>query len=158
MTQNAELPDLAIPDYELLETKYKRLGHIDAGKVSDKLAIYCHDTILGDRLPKRWKYESSGKFVEQFGEGVKWAITASYHGLFLDGEYIFRIWTDTGKDRAIVDINSHLYPTLLLSYFSIDRIPLGSHRKSKPMVYRIEVKDTKDIDTLIESVHKLYKV
>lgn len=156
MTRHEEQQVSALPDDELLETKYKRLGHIDNGKMSDTLAIYCFDQLKGDVLGKRWKYKSSADFINAYGDKGVWSVTGSYHGFFYEGTHLFRIWTDAGKDSAHVDISSHLFP-ILLPVFTIDSIPFGSHTKCKPMVYRIEMNSTKDIDLLIQGVRTLYK-
>lgn len=158
MTQQEE-PKGSVPvdDNVIEHFKYRRFGHIDEGKVSDDLALYCFSLLAGGLLPPRWRYAGATKFVEKFGSGGQWSRTASYHGFFFDGDYIFRIWTDAGKDYAYIDISSHLFPLLLQGGYSIESIPPGSHKKCKPMVYRIKMKSRDDIDSLLVAVRTLYK-
>ena len=156
MIQHAEQKVSALPDDELIETRYKRLGHINEGKVSDKLSIYASSKLKGDVLPKRWAYINKDRFIKNFGAGGKWSKTASYHCFLYDGEYVFRIWTDSGKEEAQIDISPKLY-SVMLQIQSTRPIPPGSLRKCKPMTHRITIKSESDMDVLISSVKKLYK-
>jgi hypothetical protein len=156
MTQTEVQLGSALPDDELLETKYKRLGHIDYGKVSDTLAVYAAVALPGEKLPKRWMYGTKDQFIGKFNSGPKWAKTGSYHGFFCEGDYVFRIWTDSGKEVANVDISQDLVQLLSIG-LTIENIPNGSLTKCTPMTSRVKLTTTKEIDMIVAAVKALYE-
>lgn len=141
----------------LVETKYQRVGHVDYGRVCDHLVSHCTSLLQGGTLPKRWKYKDPATFLEQFGTGTHWAKTKSYHAYYIEGNCIFRIWTNSGQRYAWVDVLELLGIPLAVS-IDVENIPQGSMFKCKPMVYRFKATTVEEIDFLVSLVKEIYGV
>lgn len=135
--------------------KYMRIGHMDEDRLCDRLSRYCFDKLSGDILPPRWRYNGPEKFIERFGGGFKWSITKSYHGLFLNGQYVLRMWTNAYTPYVWVDIPGHFLHPLSLNMEVID-IPEGSLHKCRPMSLRAKVTEESQIDLLIVAIKSMY--
>lgn len=144
-------------DDNLIETKYQRVGHINEGRLCDTLASYCAAKLPGTVLPKRWKYDSSDKFVSTFGKEPHWAITRSYHCYLVEGHHVFRVWTDAGKKAACVDVPSHLAAAISLTH-DVVLIPPGSLFKCRPLTHRLKVKTVEDMQAVVSMVKSIYGV
>lgn len=135
--------------------KYGRFGHINQERWCDELATYARKEFPGDVLPKRWKYKGPEDFIEKFGSGAKWAVTGSYHCLFLNGQYIMRIWTNTNAKYAWIDVPTHIASAMQL-YGGMDGIPPGSQKKCRPMTIRTKATWFDRVDLILEIVREIY--
>ena len=133
--------------------RYDRLGHINEGRLCDELSMRAFDHFPGAILPKRWKWDSD--FVDTYGDGFFWAITKSYHALFINGNYVFRIWTNADTPYAWVDLVGPLVVPLDMCVDVFD-IPEGSRHKCRPMISRGKFIEKEQIDRLAQVVRSMY--
>lgn len=153
MKRQEEAKVSVLPDDNLIENKYQRVGHIDYGRLSDKITSDFRSTFPGTILPRRWAYKDPVKFVEQFGSGTKWAVTFNYHCLIHNGEYVLRIWTNAGKRLVSIDVAQSLVP--LLSSYNPIPIASGSLHKCRPMTHRIRIRSLDEVEGIVSAITKV---
>jgi hypothetical protein len=139
---------------ELFIPKYARLGWFDQDRPIDKICLKAVSILDGNTLPQRWRWKTPEEHTKQFGN-ITWAKTKSYHLLFINGNHVLRIWTDTPK-CAIVDLNVVAVHAAITCNFSVDDIPKSCTRKCKPLTKRVRLSTENEIVSLLNEVKKLY--
>jgi hypothetical protein len=135
---------------------YDRLGHINEGKLCDKIALQAFNALPGEVLPKRWKYSDSDTFLEKFGFEPMWSVTRSYHCYMVKGHHAFRIWTNTDAKHTWVDISMVYTTPLQNSGVDVYQIPEGSRKKCSPLICRARMTSIHDIDLVIAQTRAMY--
>ncbi len=141
-------------DIEDLHLKYTRFGYLKQERYCDTIIRLITKEIPGTGvLPDRWAYINLNHFTTSFQHlgTIIWAKPASYHLLFINGQYVCRIWTDTNTE-CLIDIVDHLDDgTALL-------IPKKNWRKCKPFTKRLDA-DTVNMGTeLAARIKRIYGI
>lgn len=142
-------------EIDLSEYKYQRFGHINQGRLCDRLVEAAAFLQKGDLMPPRWRMGPPAKVISEHGAGSKWSKTQSYHLFLHEGMPLFRIWTNTNADYAWVDVNDSIANRLSM-YVQIEDIPSGNLRKCKPHTKRFKATDTDAIILLITVARDIY--
>lgn len=143
-------------EVDLGELKYIRVGHIDQGRLCDRLAKLASRMLDGESMPSRWKMVSPEEFVEEFGPGSFWSKTQSYHLFIHDGVPVFRLWTNTKASFVWVDINDKVADTFVRMNMSVENISAGNLRKCRPLTKRFAATKDDHIAFLVGIVRYLY--
>jgi hypothetical protein len=142
-----------VKEFEDTFKPYARIGHVDEESWCDELSRYAFEELPGDVLPERWRWTTD--FVDNYGSGVRWAITKSYHALFVNGNYVLRIWHNADTKYAWVDIvGPFVVPADM--HMEVLPIPEGSRHKCRPMSARAKVNWFDSMDFLIEMTRSMY--
>lgn len=144
-------------DKEYAIPKYRRIGYVDQGRKSDKLAQYAFSLLPGADMPPRFNIRSREAFLAKFGDlgAVVWSRSASSHLLILKGYYVFRIWTATGN--PVTDIADPLIGPMRERFDVSDEVGPGIYRKITPMKRRITLSTEEDVDFLVLHAINTYR-
>lgn len=137
--------------------RYLRWGWLDEERPCDNIARIAFETLPGEVLPQRWQSSSQEDFIEQFGEGVRWSKTASYHMLWVSGKPLVRIWTNA-KTKTLVDVGQWLSLTLAQEGLAIVPVPQGTQKKRPELVGRTNITMPEEIVLVMEWVKRRYGV
>lgn len=136
--------------------RWLRIGWFDQERPCDNMVKFARAQIPGERMPSRWKHPGTPEqFVEQFGEGVRWADTASYHGLLINGYHVFRIWTNA-KTKTLVDVSDRLKKHLEAAGFELEAVPEGTKKKRAEYNWRFELKLAAELNYLVTIAKVMY--
>lgn len=145
---------------ELPNLKYRRWGYHPQGRPVDFYVEALVDQLPPDFvLPRYWRYVSKARFLYRWGDEGRtiWARTASYHLCLIDGDYVFRFWTDSAN-RALVDVSDPLAEELRAAgQLEVYTPPESTFRKTKPLYQRTEVEEPSDVISLLTAVKDLYQ-
>lgn len=139
-----------MPKYRTIEDDYLRPGHVNLGRMSDKIVLRAVEVIPSSAtlLPPRWDYYNQRQFQDAYGRGrFHWARTASYHLLLINGIHAFRSWTDT-THSCLVDVADATVPGLEGTFEILD-IPPSTRRKTRPFTKRVRVTTLRQMDILV---------
>ncbi len=143
--------DSAEADY-----RYIRMGWFDQDRNCDKLVRAAVTTCPGELMPTYWRScVNNVDFIQQYGPGVKWCKTASYHLLIINGWPILRIWTNA-KTRTLLEVNNHIAKLLEVEGFVFTAIPEGTRRRRKEFSLRTHVTLVEEIKLLLTLVGNVY--
>lgn len=129
------------------DLRWVRAGHIDQGRLCDRLVTHAVRALHGQTMPARWRMG-----VDRL-PGVAWSRTTSYHMLLVNGNPVFRIWTNTDADYAWTDVQHTLCPNIVAD---VEPIPSGNLKKCKPFVWRFKLQTEEEVDLLIADVRWRY--
>lgn len=136
--------------------RYARIGHINEGRLCDKIALRTFESLPGEVLPKRWKYSDPDTFIEKFGSEPKWSVTKSYHCYMVKGHHAFRVWTNTNADFTWVDISVVYTTPLQNSGVDVYEIPEGNLKKCSPFIHKAKMTSVHDVTLLIAQTRAMY--
>jgi hypothetical protein len=103
-------------------------------------------------LPRHWRYGSLNTFLRKYAAlGIcVWAKAPSSCTLFINGQWVLRIWKDLRKS-VMVDSASHLLHPL-----PVEAIPERNARKSKPFTVRSRIRSEEEMAALADRVKQIY--
>lgn len=145
-------------EFSVDDLRYLRVGHIPRGRVCDSIAQRAFDLVGGNTLPSNWRLRKRWKFnlkYQHLGR-VLWAKTASYQLLIYLGYRMFRIWTDLAT-KSLVDVNADVVPRLS-KHLEIEDVPKSAYRKSAPLIHRVRLYSSDEIDIVVKAVEETYGI
>lgn len=141
------------------EYKYGRSGYYSKGNHSDLLLSYLTSKVkTTGTLPKRWFYVEPSSFIKRYGHlgNVLWAASSSSHTLLLNGNKLFRLWTDA-KNHCFLDLNPLLADKCAFT-LDVGDIPAGNIKKCKPFKKRTLITTLKQLQELLIAIKGIYGV
>lgn len=142
-----------VPREDEDDLRWIRTGWIDQSRWCDEVARYAFSYIKGSIKPQYWA--ENWPWPEQTND-LEWSVTASYHLLWVHGQPVLRIWTNTAK-KATVELSDLLANhKLTKELFEVQDIPAGTLKKRPEFRKKVYVKTLSELVFILELTKRMY--
>jgi hypothetical protein len=139
------------------DLRWIRPGWFDQGRPCDGYVVVAKQEFPGEDLPTRWAGVTPQAFIDSFGAGVRWAVTASYHTLWYAGVPVVRLWTNADSLRMLVDVSASV-AALIDDVLPVDDVPKGTIRRRREFRKRTSVSSQAELKVVLAAARAAHRV